>query len=82
MQTVTMDWQCTLLERDIHWDEAEVVCREGQWTKRKIKESLTINLEVFLVASVCCCSGQKNSMSDVQFTHFLFPSIHFQRAKN
>ena len=26
----------------IHWDEAEVVCREEQWTKRKIKESLTI----------------------------------------
>ena len=26
----------------IHWDEAEVVWREEQWTKRKIKESLTI----------------------------------------
>ena len=26
----------------IHWDEAEVVYREEQWTKRKIKESLTI----------------------------------------
>ena len=26
----------------IHWDEAEVVCREEQWTKRKIIESLTI----------------------------------------
>ena len=26
----------------IYWDEAEVVCREEQWTKRKITESLTI----------------------------------------
>ena len=26
----------------IKWDEAEIVCRDNQWTKRKIKESLAI----------------------------------------
>ena len=29
-------------EHEIRWNEAEVVCREEQWTKRKIKEGLSI----------------------------------------
>ena len=29
-------------EHEIRWDEAEVICREEQWTKRKIKEGLQI----------------------------------------
>ena len=29
-------------EHQIRWDEAEVVCREEQWTKHKIKEGLQI----------------------------------------
>ena len=29
-------------EHDIRWDEAEVVCREEQWTKRKIEESFCL----------------------------------------
>ena len=29
-------------KHDIRWDKAEVVCREEQWMKRKIKESLMI----------------------------------------
>ena len=29
-------------EHEIRWDEAEVVCREEQWTKCKIKEGLQI----------------------------------------
>lgn len=29
-------------EHKIRWDKAEVVCREDKWTKRKIKEGLSI----------------------------------------
>ena len=29
-------------EHEIRWNEAEVVCREEQWIKRKIKEGLSI----------------------------------------
>ena len=29
-------------EHEISWNEAEVVCREEQWTKRKIMEGLSI----------------------------------------
>ena len=29
-------------KHQIRWDEAEVICREEQWTKRKVKEGLAI----------------------------------------
>ena len=29
---------------DINWDKAEVVHREEQWTKRKIKEGLVVRV--------------------------------------
>ena len=32
----------TRTKHQIEWDEAEVICREEHWMKRKIKESLMI----------------------------------------
>ena len=32
----------TKTQHRIEWNEAEVICREEQWMKRKIKESLMI----------------------------------------
>ena len=29
-------------EHEIRWDEIEIICREEQWTKHKIKEGLSI----------------------------------------
>ena len=33
-------------KHQIRWDEAEIICREVQWTKQKVKESLAIKRHI------------------------------------
>ena len=43
--TATIHWQLVHVKQlghNIQWEEADILTREGHWTKRKIKEGIAI----------------------------------------